>query len=163
MEQSVRSVLIGTSPLTLLLVLAAILTALRAPPRPDAVARAATLRWFLLGIAMQCVHAVEEFVTGFHVRLPELLGQTPWSAEFFVAFNLTWIAIWILAALTLSSTSRLPLIPIWFFALAMMANGVAHPLLALATGGYFPGLASSPVVGVLGIALTRRLLALTRS
>ncbi len=57
---------------------------------------------------------------------------------------------------------RWALVPIWFFSLGMALNGVAHSLLALRTGGYFPGLAGSPVVGVFGILLWSRLLAFTR-
>ena len=54
------------------------------------------------------------------------------------------------------------LIPIWFFAIGMSLNGVVHPLLALQAGGYFPGLASSPVVGLFEVMLWSRLLAFTR-
>jgi hypothetical protein len=38
----------------------------------------------------------------------------------------------------------------------MTGNGVAHPLLSVATGGYFPGLDTSPVIGI-GVALLSRL------
>ena len=37
----------------------------------------------------------------------------------------------------------------WFLAIAGMFNGIAHPLLALASGGYFPGLVSSPFIAVM--------------
>ena len=41
-------------------------------------------------------------------------------------------------------------------------NGLAHPLLAARTGGYFPGLFSSPLVGVVvGVLLLRRLFLVT--
>ncbi len=36
-------------------------------------------------------------------------------------------------------------------------NGVVHPLLAVASGGYFPGLWSSPLVGIVGVLLLRAL------
>ena len=42
-----------------------------------------------------------------------------------------------------------------------MANGLAHPLLAIRAGGYFPGLATAPLVGVVGVMLFRRLLRIT--
>jgi hypothetical protein len=41
------------------------------------------------------------------------------------------------------------------------ANGVAHPLLSMRTGGYFPGLVTSLLVGVIGILLLRRLALIT--
>jgi hypothetical protein len=49
----------------------------------------------------------------------------------------------------------------WFLALAMMMNGIAHPLVAVWTGGYFSGLVTSPFVGVAGLWLWRRLVAAT--
>ena len=40
---------------------------------------------------------------------------------------------------------------------ASVANGLLHPLLALNAGGYFPGLATSPLVAVVGGLLLARL------
>ena len=54
-------------------------------------------------------------------------------------------------------------IPIWFFAIAAIANGIGHPVLAVVARGYFPGLITSPIVGVLGVLLWLRLQGLTRS
>ena len=58
--------------------------------------------------------------------------------------------------------TRLALFPVWFFAIAAVANGIAHPVLAVVGHGYFPGLITSPVLGVLGVLLGLRLLELTR-
>ncbi len=162
MSESLRSILLGTSALWIALAVALVLTVVRLAPSTDPSRRDRLLRLFLLGVAAQCIHTVEEFVTGFYLSWPRLLGFTPWSAEFFVAFNVVWIAIWVLSAVALWHNSRWALVPIWFFAIGMTLNGVAHPLLALQAGGYFPGLASSPVVGVFGITLWHRLLAFTR-
>jgi len=49
------------------------------------------------------------------------------------------------------------LFSIWFLAIASAVNGVAHPVLSLVSGGYFPGLWSSPLVGVAGVFLLRAL------
>jgi hypothetical protein len=48
------------------------------------------------------------------------------------------------------------LFPVWFFAIASIANGIAHPVLAVGVGGYFTGLIHSPVVGVLGVFFLSR-------
>jgi hypothetical protein len=50
----------------------------------------------------------------------------------------------------------------WFLAIAGLFNGIAHPLMAVAVGGYFPGLVTSPVIGVAGAALCIRLHRATR-
>lgn len=50
----------------------------------------------------------------------------------------------------------------WFLAIAGMFNGIAHPLLAIAAGGYFPGLVNSPFIGVASVWFWLRLLRATR-
>lgn len=69
------------------------------------------------------------------------------------------VALW--QGARIGEETKWPLVPIWFFALGMAVNGVAHPLLALQAGGYFPGLVSSPVVGGFGVMLWSRLLEVT--
>lgn len=120
-----------------------------------------TVRLVLLTVFLQAVHFGEELGTGFHERFPRLLGFRAWSVEFFVVFNVSWLAIWCLSALGLSRRVHAALFPIWFLAIACVLNAVAHPLFSLSTGGYFPGLISSPLVGVAGILLLRRLSQLT--
>ena len=108
------------------------------------------------------MHTAEEFLTGFYVRFPELLGLSPWTPEFFVTLNVLWIGIWVLSAAGLRKGLRVALVPAWFLAIGMVLNGIAHPLLALRVGAYFPGLITSPVVGILGVALGRQLTELTQ-
>jgi hypothetical protein len=115
----------------------------------------------LIGLAAQCLHFSEEFVTHFPDRFPPLLGQSAWSENFFVAFNLTCLSVWILSAICLQRGYWFALFPVWFFAIASIVNGIAHPVLAIVVRGYFPGLITSPVVGALGVLLWRRLQALT--
>lgn len=79
----------------------------------------------------------------------------PWPL--FVAFNLTWLGIWAASVPGLRSRRALAFFAAWFLAIAGTINGVAHPLLALAAGGYFPGLASSPFVGSASVWLWLRL------
>jgi hypothetical protein len=156
MTDSLRSILLGLVPLQVMLVVALGLTFMRLP-RADTTARDRLIALFLVGIAAQSIHFVEEFVTGFYCKWPELLGLSHWSAEFFVTFNVSWIAVWVLSAAGLRAGIRAALFPTWFFGIGMAVNGVGHPLLALNAGGYFPGLWSSPVVGVIGVVLLGRL------
>jgi hypothetical protein len=156
MPASLQSVVLGLIPLQIILVVALGLTVTRLP-RADSATRDRLVSLFLIGIAAQSFHFIEEFVTGFHCRWPELLGLSPWSAEFFVSFNVSWIAVWALSAAGLRAGIRAALFPTWFFAIGMTVNLVGHPLLALNAGGYFPGLWTSPVVGVIGVTLLGRL------
>jgi hypothetical protein len=44
-----------------------------------------------------------------------------------VTFNAFWIAVWVLCALGVRAGFRMAFFPVWFFAIAMIGNGVAHP------------------------------------
>jgi hypothetical protein len=111
---------------------------------------------FLSGPAGQSVRFAEEFMTGFEDRFPALLDLRPWSAKDFVLFNLGWLTTRLLAAAELHKGYRVMLFAVWFFAIAFMVNGLARPVLAVITRGSFPGLISSPVVGLMGVLPWRR-------
>lgn len=115
----------------------------------------------LVAVLIQAAHFAEELLTGLHERLPALFGLAPMPLRFFVAFNLAWLVIWGVSAWGLARRCRAALFPLWFLGIACVANFLAHPSLSVLAGGYFPGLATSPVVGVLGVLLLRRLLLLT--
>jgi len=152
--------LAGTAGLSAAALLALLLTILRRPAG-DVADYERTGRLFLIGVGAQCLHLIEECVTRFQDRFPELLGLPPWPKNFFVVFNLIWLSVWTFSAIGLQRRYRFALFPVWFFAIAAVVNGVAHPVLAFMARGYFPGLVSSPVLGVLGVLLWQSLLALT--
>jgi hypothetical protein len=161
MSESVRSMILGPSVLYGVAAVALVLTIVRRPAKDSAEAIDGIIRLYLVGIAFQCLHFTEEYVTRFYVRAPEFLGFVAWPSEFFVIFNLTWIALWVLAAVGIKRGMRAAFFPVWFFAIGMIGNAVWHPLLCLATGGYFPGLFTSPFAGVIGVILLSRLWKLT--
>jgi Protein of unknown function with HXXEE motif len=163
MNDNLRSVLMGTAGLSAGATVALLLTILRRPVGNGLADRERTARLFLVGLAAQCLHFTEEFVTRFQDRFPVLLGLPAWPENFFVVFNLIWLSIWILSAIGLQRGYRFTLFPLWFFAIAAVVNGVGHPVLALVARGYFPGLITSPMLGVLGVLLWLRLQALTTS
>ncbi len=158
MDVQLRSILLGTSGLG---VVAAISLALaRSGPHPEHRGPFATVRrlgW--LAVAAQALHFGEEWLGGFPDRFPALLGLAAWPPGFFVTLNLAWLAAWILALVRPRAWPGFTLFALWFLALAGIVNGVAHPMLALAGGGYFPGLWTSLLVGPAGVLL---LLALGR-
>ena len=164
MSAQLSSFLRGTIPLDVLLLVALYLTLSRASGSsvrsrtPAGEPATAQLRRRLIAVsaialATQGVHFAEEWATGFHLRFPALLGLAPWSIGLWAGFNLTWIAIWCLALVGLRLRWHSALFPIWFLGLGCAVNGVAHPLLALAAGGYFPGLWTSPLSGVVALFL----------
>ena len=121
------------------------------------------VRGAVLATAAQAVHFAEEWATGFHERFPAAFGLPPMSLRLFVAFNLVWLGIWSLSAWGLTRHRRIALFPLWFLGAAGVANGFFHPLLALDSGSYFPGLVTSPLMGVVGVLLVVRLARATGS
>ena len=157
MSDIVRSVLTGTSALALALAVSAALTFVRRGWHPDSW----LFRVAWLALAVQAAHFGEEWATGFRMRFPELMGLSVWPDAFFVTFNVVWIVVWMASLWALARGVRVAVLPLWFLALGTVANGIAHPLFALAAGGYFPGLYTSPVVGIAGCVLLRKLGAAT--
>ena len=161
MSDNLRSMVFGPSVLYGVAIAALILTIARRPAKSAIGEIDGIIGLYLVGIACQCLHFTEEFLTGFYLRVPPFLGFVPWSPEFFVAFNLTWMALWLLGAAGIKKGMRVAFFPVWFFAIGMVGNAIWHPLLCLATGGYFPGLWTSPFGGVIGVILLTRLRKLT--
>jgi hypothetical protein len=120
-------------------------------------ARQDAARVLLLAIGAQTIHFLEEWATGFDTGLGELLGLPPMPRPFFVAFNLAWLGVWAISVPGVRSGRAPSYFAAWFLAIAGTVNGVAHPALALASGSYFPGLASSPLIGATGAWLWWRL------
>lgn len=138
--------------------LAAVVLARTRPSRPENVAeRSAAARALALATAVQAVHFTEEATTGFPERLGALLGLPAMPMSFFVVFNLTWLLIWIISVPGIRTARAFAFFAAWFLAIAGMVNAIAHPLLAIASGGYFPGLVTSPLIGAAGVWLWFRL------
>jgi hypothetical protein len=161
MSEEVRSVLVGTLGLDVAALLAFLLTLLRGHAGTSRRDLDATARVASVALLLQAAHFGEELATGFHGRFPEMLGLAPWPLTFFVGFNLFWLAAWGLAIRGLGRNSTAALFALWFLSIGCVANGIAHPLLALRVAGYFPGLLTSPFAGLAGILLFRRLLGTT--
>lgn len=131
-------------------------------PPDDVAARRVAARVFVLAIGAQSIHFVEEVTTGFPERWGALLGLPAMPLALFIGVNLGWIAIWGASVRGVSSGRPSAFFAAWFLAIAGMLNLVAHPLLSLAAHGYFPGLVSSPLVGIAAIWLALRLRDATR-
>jgi uncharacterized protein with HXXEE motif len=118
---------------------------------------------FLLLIAAQAAHSIEEYA----FRLYDLFVPARTVADLiglsrpagFIAANLALIlfGLWCyLARIRPGRPSTRGFA--WFWALIETANGIAHVALAVAAGGYFPGLATAPLLLGLGATLIVRLI-----
>lgn len=161
MSSAASSILLGTSGLALAAIASLTLAYLRPGVASDHVT--GVRRIAIIAVAIQAGHFGEEYLQQFYLRFPAQLGLAPWSVEFFVTFNVVCLIIWVLAIANLARFPRLGTFPLWFLAIASIANGVVHPILSLADGGYFPGLWSSPLIGILGVVLISALATATRA
>jgi len=136
---------------------AAWLAGSRPSPSENVAERRSAARALAYAVSVQSIHFVEEAATGFHERFPALFGLPAMPLSFFIGFNLAWIGIWVASVPGLRSERPVAFFAAWFLAIAGMLNGVAHPLFAIAVGGYFPGLVTSPIIAIVSIGLWRRL------
>lgn len=138
--------------------LAALILANNRPSPPEnAALRRSASQALSIALVIQAMHFSEEALTGFPARLGALLGLPAMPMSFFLSFNLLWLGIWILSIPAIRSARAVAFFAAWFLAIAGMINAIAHPLLAVAAGGYFPGLVTSPLIGAAGAWLWLRL------
>jgi len=161
-SEELRSILLGTAGLSAAALAAILLTLTRGGISSSGAELRASVRLAAIAVLLQAAHFAEEVATGFPELFPEQLGLTPWSRGFFVSFNLFWLIVWGFGVLGLAARRRPALAALWFLAIAGFVNGLAHPVLSARVGGYFPGLITSPFLGVVGLLLLRRLALLTR-
>ncbi len=154
MKDGVQSFFIGTSGLLIVLVISAIITWSRKTPTKVAIESFQTV--LVIAICFHLIHLTEETIYGFHEQFPVLLGLAPWPISLFLGFNIAWVIIWLISVF-LIAPNRVTITTFWFLALASVVNAFAHPALSILVGGYFPGLISSPGVGILGFVLIRKL------
>lgn len=115
---------------------------------------------YLLGMAWQSLHLLEEFLTGFQIQYPVTFGAQPWSDDFFISLNLVLLSIFILAAAGLS-LDRFQFVCInilWLFSIISILNGIVHPAISILKSSYFPGTITAPGHLVIGIWLVRSLI-----
>ena len=153
----------STIALGSVMVAAVVLTMIRPRLRPEARKSARFVAVTGLTILAQGLHFIEELRSNFHVLFPEAFSLQPFSEGVFVSFNVAWLVIWVLSLFAVRAGIVIAVCPLWFLGLAMVLNLVAHPILALRAGGYFPGLFSAPLVGLFGALLIRELFRATAS
>jgi hypothetical protein len=116
------------------------------------------LPFYSVAVLIQCAHLVEEYRAEFYKAFPALLGSVAWSASQFLAFNLVWLAIFVVAGIGLAREWRPAYLIALFLALGGgVGNGLGHILLAVRAGGYFPGLYTAPLALLAGALLAFQL------
>ncbi len=129
------------------------LAVVRPSPPEKGEARRAAARALGVAVVAQGLHFFEESATGFRTELGDVLGLPAMPLSFFVVFNVAWLAVWVASVPAVRRGHAVGFFAAWFLAIAGTLNGVLHPVLAAAAGGYFPGLISSPVIAAASVWL----------
>jgi len=140
---------------------AVILTAVR-PRLPPHVRESRRLLLVVgLTICAQALHFAEELLTELYVAFPTTFGFPAAEQSVFVWANITALVVWVAALIAVRQGIVIALLPLWFLGFAGLLNLFLHPYLAFRTGGYYPGVVTAPLVGVLGIMTIRELTRVT--
>jgi Protein of unknown function with HXXEE motif len=126
------------------------------------VARLSISGWYALLIAAQAAHSAEEYATRLYDRfaparfVSDALGLDRPLGFAIANLSLLGFGLWCWRSRIGPRRGAWRGLT-WFWAIVESANGTAHLLLALAAGGYFPGLVTAPVLLALGLVLIARL------
>jgi hypothetical protein len=113
-------------------------------------------RLFLLLVLAQAAHSVEEYAFALYDRLPVarvVSGLVSSDLRMgFAVVNASFVAVglWCWAVPVRAGWAAASVIA-WIWVVVEIGNGVGHPAFALAARGYFPGVATAPIL--LGLAL----------
>lgn len=111
----------------------------------------------ITAVVVQCAHFGEEVWSGFYRAFPLAMGADPWSERQFVAFNVVWLAVFVVATLGVAHGWRPAYVATLFLAIGGgIGNGLGHIALAIQARGYFPGLYTAPAALAVGIVLLIR-------
>lgn len=123
---------------------------------------------FLALIVVQGAHSIEEYVFGlYEVFAPARFASGLVSSDLAIGFAILNVAIvafgvWCYIARVRTGRSSAPGW-MWPWILLELGNGVVHTTVAVVRGGYFPGVATAPLLFVLALFLATRLLRTRRS
>ena len=110
--------------------------AYRKMPPPEQI-----LPLYLLALSIQMLHFTEEYLTSLVTALPAIFGQEPYPEDYWLVFNMSAYAFFLLGGIVLyKRIKELAIIPIFFILVGVVFNALAHIGLTLYTNSYFPGL-----------------------
>lgn len=134
-------------------------TTYKKAPEPDRI-----LPLYLLALGVQLLHFTEEYLTGFTVVLPELLGQEQYPIDDWFVFNMVAYFVFIIGGIILfKKIKELMIIPIFFIIVGVLLNSIGHIFISLYVGAYFSGLYTALIFTVIGPILIKRVLVETKA
>jgi Protein of unknown function with HXXEE motif len=129
-------------------------TCYKKAPNPDRI-----LPLYLLALGIQFIHFAEEYVTGFTVEIPKLLGQVEYSKEYWLIFNMVAYFVFILGGIILFKKKKeLMIIPLFFIIVGVALNSIGHIMMSIYAKSYVSGLYSALIYLIIGPILIKRVL-----
>ncbi len=132
------------------------LTTYRKPADPSKI-----VPLYLVALAAQMIHTVEEYIANFPGELAEMFGLAPVSLDFFVITIMgIFAAMWVMTAFGLFYRNPLANFLLWFFLLGPgIVNSFAHITFPfLGDEFYFPGLITVLLPTIMSIIVIRALI-----
>jgi len=127
-------------------------------PKPDRI-----LPLYLLLLGVQFLHFAEEYLTGFHIEVPKLMGQEAYSLDYWTTFNMVAYFIFTLGGIIIfKRLKEYMIVPLFFIIVGVILNSIGHILISMCMGGYFPGLYTSFVYLVVGPIIIKIILEETK-
>jgi len=128
-------------------------------PEPERI-----LPLYLLALGIQFIHFTEEYLTDFTSEIPKLFDQEPYPMDYWIVFNMIAYFVFILGGIILFKRKKeFMIIPLFFILVGVVFNSIAHILLSIYAGGYFPGLYTAIIYAVLGPVLMKKIFDETRT
>src|SRR5262245_10074873 len=112
---------------------------------------------YAIGLVVFLAHATEEYVTGFHLRLPSIMGIPPWTDAQFLTFNVVWFAVFVTGLLVYRRHALGALVILFFAVGGGVVNGLGHIFVTITEFQYFPGTWTAPLCAVIGVLLLWRM------
>ncbi|MCH7662452.1 MAG: HXXEE domain-containing protein [Chloroflexi bacterium] len=116
---------------------------------------------YLLAVATQIAHLLEEFLTEAYVELPILFNADSAISKdsFVIIFILGASFLYVLGAIGLIKRNPFANYFVWFVALGpMLANSIAHTYATVVTREYFPGLITTLIQVLVAVIFIRALM-----
>lgn len=117
------------------------------------------LSWlYLISILIQVAHFLEEYFTGFYKVFPSFFSDRPWTGNQFIAFNIIWLIIFLLASIGTFKNIKLSFLVLWFFiVVGCIGNAVLHIGSTLLRQQYFSGTVTAFFLLIMGVTMIKEI------
>ena len=113
---------------------------------------------YLFAMGNQLIHFTEEYLTGFVVAAPDLLGLDGFPVDYWLVFNMSAYCVFIIGGIVLfRRINAFMIIPLFFIMVGVILNSIGHILISIYVGRYFPGLYTALIHLFIGMLIIKKI------